>query len=132
MAGQGSGYRDYFSPSSSSSSVPRTFSAAVPTNFDANDINLFPDTPANPSFATPRAHNHSLDLNSQIEDFPFIESYSGLLRSEGGRGEVLGRGARGGHSEFQPPRPAGGGGAAGRGGHTGGRCSRSAGTASSP
>ncbi|KAL6838378.1 hypothetical protein ACP4OV_031784 [Aristida adscensionis] len=132
MAGQGYGYHDYFSPSSSSSSVPRIFSAAVPSNSDADDNGHFPDQPANPSFCTPRAHNHSLDLNSQVEDFPFIEPYSGLVRSEGGRGEVLGRGARAGHSEFQPPRPAGGCGAAGRGGHPGGRRSKSAGTTSGP
>ncbi|KAL6909899.1 hypothetical protein ACP4OV_001558 [Aristida adscensionis] len=132
MAGQGYGYHDYFSPSSSSSSVPRIFSAAVPTNSDDDDNGHFPDQPANPSFCTPRAHNHSLDLNSQVEDFPFMESYSGLLRSEGGCGKVLGRGSRAGHSEFQPPRPAGDGGAAGRGGHPGGRRSKSAGTTSGP
>ncbi|CAD6245920.1 unnamed protein product [Miscanthus lutarioriparius] len=101
MAGQGHSYHDYFSQSSSSS-VARTFFASAAAASDADDYSFFPDAPAAPNLSTPRPHMENLDLSSQVDAFPYLESYSGYLQSEEGRGEQalppFGPGARSGHS----------------------------------
>lgn len=117
--------------------MARTFStsaaAAAP---DADDYGFFPDALAARNLSTPRAHMEKLDLNSQVDAFPYLESYSGYLQSEEGGGEQalpsLGHGARSGHGAFQPPRPAGGGGTSGGGGRPASRRSRSASTGAGP
>jgi hypothetical protein len=65
----------------------------------------------------------NLDLNSQADNFPFLDAYSGYLQLDGGHsdnGTPLGRGSRSRLGEFLPPRPSGArnrGGRGSRGGH---------------
>jgi hypothetical protein len=58
-----------------------------------------------------------LDLNSQVDNFPFHGTYTRYLLSDGGHdddGTPLGRGGRSHLGEFLPPRLSGAG---SRGGH---------------
>ncbi|KAL5205646.1 hypothetical protein ABZP36_033855 [Zizania latifolia] len=121
----GRGYRDYLSQSASSSLGGTWFaSAAVAT--DADDSAFHPDAPASSSLHTPRAHLSNLDLNSQVDAFPYLDSYSSYLHCDEARGEQalpprpVGGGdttGGGGLSAFQPPRLAGGRGISSGGGH---------------
>ncbi|KAL5211474.1 hypothetical protein ABZP36_022321 [Zizania latifolia] len=116
MAGQGHGYRDYLSQSASSS-LGGTWFASPAAATDADDSAFHPDAPASSSLHTPRAHLSNLDLNSQVDVFPYLDSYSSYLHCDEARGEQAlpprpagggGTTGGGGLSAFQPPRPAGG------------------------
>ncbi|KAG0513497.1 hypothetical protein BDA96_10G107700 [Sorghum bicolor] len=131
MAGNRRGYRDYLSQTSSSPATPFRSSAA---GHDDEDVGMFsqalsyPPAPpslstAPPNLSTARVGFEYLDLNSQGDGFPFLDSYSGILQSEGGHGEPrlpplapIAGGGRSGRGAFQAPRPSGGGGRVGRGG----------------
>ena len=99
MAGNRRGYRDYLSHTSSSPATPFRSSAA---GHDDEDVGMFsqalsyPPAPpslstAPPNLSTARVGFEYLDLNSQGDGFPFLDSYSGILQSEGGHGEPQGQ-----------------------------------------
>lgn len=136
MDGHQSGYRDYFSQASSSSPAPPSHSSATGPEDEDFAIFFLDGIVSSPILSTPRIGMENLDLNSQGDDYRFIDTYSGLLQSEGGHDEPrlpplapVAGGSRSGHGAFQPPCPSGGGGRSGHGGSLatcgGGRCSKS-------
>ncbi|KAJ1257922.1 hypothetical protein BS78_10G033800 [Paspalum vaginatum] len=107
MAGQGSGYHDFLGQGSYSSPIQP--SAATT---DEDEFGLF----SQPSFQ-PRYTMENLDLNSQGDSGDHVESFTGLLHSDGVYGvPIAPRGGRTGRGGFQAPRPVLGGGRSGHGG----------------
>jgi hypothetical protein len=112
------GYRDYFSQGASS--LADSAAAAV-------DFSPFSQAPSY------LQSSPNLDLNSQADNFPFLDAYSGYLQSDGGHsddGTPLGRGSRSRPGEFLPPRPSGAASRGGRGSRGGGSNSLNIGSGS--
>lgn len=107
MANQGQGYRDYFSQAASSS-ADRSFSPP-PTAPNTDELGLFSQSVVGPRPLAPLVTMENLDLNSHIDSFSFLGTYSGYMQPEGGSSEQgvppVAPGGTSRHSAFHPPRP---------------------------
>ncbi|ONL94678.1 hypothetical protein ZEAMMB73_Zm00001d028090 [Zea mays] len=85
MANQGQGYRDYFSQAASSL-ADRSFSPP-PTAPNTDELGLFSQSVVGPRPLAPLVTMENLDLNSHIDSFSFLDTYSGYMQPEGGISE---------------------------------------------